>query len=273
MPFAEHATEPSTSLFQRGDSSFSAWLLDNSADLQLISPASPPSPSLGEQKATGVFHVRYEIDMSGGFSDSSGDFPEGGMRFDSAWYLTYSEGSIFDRVTPWLSYSVDDPAVSYSAWNIYNAQNFPEETEPVLAGKQLAGESAEDPLHRLFHDKARRKANRSEATSFCRTRWPGYSELGQDCDEYAFACTYEGAARYRYDGDQYRNHFAVRPIPSADNQEAGRRLGAWYGDDRILDGDPFYVRIFGADGPGPNPPTGPPAPPDDEVVDCGDGAE
>lgn len=254
------------------DSSFVSWLADPVAKLQLVSPASAPDPALGEQKATGVFRMHYEVDLSG-FTDASGDLPEGGMRFDSATYLPYKEGSIFDRTMPWLSYSVTDSEVSYSAWNIYNAQNFPADTQPLLAGKQLAGESASDPLHRLYHDKSRRKANRAEATAFCRSQWPGYSDLGQDCDEYAFACTYEGAARYKYDGAQYKNHFAVRPIPAYDNQEAGRRLGVWYGNDRILDSDPFYVRIFGASGSAPAPPTGTPVPPDDAIVDCGDGTE
>jgi hypothetical protein len=95
-----------------------------------------------------------------------------------------------------------------------DAAQVKQQAEPLVENKQIPGKSAEDPIHRLFHDKDRRKANRREATSFCKVRWPGYPDLGQDCDEYSFACTYA-----------------------------------------------------------PEPPTGTPAPPDDEVVDCGDGLE
>ncbi|MFJ7101246.1 hypothetical protein [Streptomyces albogriseolus] len=52
-----------------------------------------------------------------------------------------------------------------------------------------------------------------------------------------------GAARYQYEGDAYRDDFSVRYIDSDENQEAGRRLGAWYDNDRILSHDPFIIVI------------------------------
>jgi hypothetical protein len=48
--------------------------------------------------------------------------------------------------------------------------------------------------------------------------------------------------RSRYDATPY-GMFSVRPINAPDNQLAGSRLGVWYGDDRILDSDGFFVRI------------------------------
>jgi hypothetical protein len=244
------------------------WELEPTATLYFNSPALPSSPGAGEQRDYGTFQfkARYRF-PAGSTNEASGQLTS--VRFDSAWYLNRTEGSIFNDANPWLSYSVTDEAVKYSAWNIYNAQNFPESTEPFLEGKKLPGATAENPLHRIYHDKVRRKANRSEATGYCHVRWPGYAELGQDCDEYPFACSAEGAAAYLYGGaPQYS--YAVKPIPSYDNQEAGRRLGTWFSADRILDGDAFHVRIFGVSGGAPEPPPGPVLGPDDGV-DCGDG--
>ncbi|MEV8312002.1 hypothetical protein AB0P36_33000 [Streptomyces flavidovirens] len=61
--------------------------------------------------------------------------------------------------------------------------------------------------------------------------------------EYPFASTAEGAARYKYEGDEFRDDFSVRYIDSKENQEAGTRLGAWYQDDRILNWEAFTVTI------------------------------
>ncbi|MFD9412098.1 hypothetical protein ACFWBN_34545 [Streptomyces sp. NPDC059989] len=52
-----------------------------------------------------------------------------------------------------------------------------------------------------------------------------------------------GPARYQYEGQPYRDDFSVRYIDSNENQEAGRRLGAWYDNDRLLSHDPFIVVI------------------------------
>jgi hypothetical protein len=165
------------------------------------------------------------------------------VRFDSAWYLPQKQGSIFNRVTPWIAYSTNDPEVNQSAHHIQDAQRHPETTYPRVAGKHIPGASADDPLHRLYRDRTRRRQNReSFAGPVCEQQWPGSPEPSQDCDEYRFSSTYEGAARHLYQDVPY-GWFSVRPILFSDNQTAGRRLGTWYGADRILDGDAFYVRI------------------------------
>jgi hypothetical protein len=66
-----------------------------------------------------------------------------------------------------------------------------------------------------------------------------------DCDEYPFASTYEGASRAQYEGARYTNHWSVRWINRDQNQEAGRRLGRWYVNDRILDHNYFFILISG----------------------------
>lgn len=237
------------------------WEDNGKAILYYYSPANTPSESAGEQVAYGTFdtEARFRFPQR----TLSDDGPSTQVRFDSAWYLAQKNGSIFNLTDPWLSYDVNDQDVKYSAWNIHNAQKFPAQTEPIMAGKHLPGGSAAEPLHRMFKNKTQRKLNRTTAVRYCNQRWPGYAELGQDCDEYPFACTAEGAATGQY---------AVRPIPAPDNQEAGRRLGSWFSADRIIDGDAFHVRIFGAGGSAPEPPGGAPTIPDD-TIDCGDGAE
>jgi hypothetical protein len=38
-------------------------------------------------------------------------------------------------------------------------------------------------------------------------------------------------------------NYSARALDSTDNQKAGSRLATWYNDDRILDGDTFYVKV------------------------------
>ncbi|MFD7291610.1 hypothetical protein [Streptomyces sp. NPDC059863] len=74
---------------------------------------------------------------------------------------------------------------------------------------------------------------------------PGAPPAGKDCDEYPFRSSSEGAARYLGEGtgDEFRDDFSVRYINSAENREAGRRLGAWHHSDRILDWEGINVSI------------------------------
>ncbi|WP_416973934.1 NucA/NucB deoxyribonuclease domain-containing protein [Streptomyces sp. 4F14] len=218
------------------------WEADPEGSLLFHSWADPPDASRGEQVKRGTFSFSYDFRADGG--NKSADGPVTGVRFDSAWYLPKKEGSIFDRVTPWLSYSTKDGEVNESAWHIRDAQDHPESTYPRVDGKRIPGASAADPLRRLYHDTTRRTQNRERfAVPVCEQQWPGYPELSQDCDEYPFSATYEGAARHLYETNVPYGRFSVRPVLFSDNQEAGSRLGTWYGRDRILDGDRFYVRI------------------------------
>ncbi|MEU6935196.1 hypothetical protein ABZ943_00550 [Streptomyces rubiginosohelvolus] len=41
----------------------------------------------------------------------------------------------------------------------------------------------------------------------------------------------------------YTDEFSVRYIDRVENQEAGRRLGAWYDNDRILNNDAFILVV------------------------------
>jgi hypothetical protein len=37
--------------------------------------------------------------------------------------------------------------------------------------------------------------------------------------------------------------FSARALDKKDNQKAGSQLSSWYSDERILDGDAFYVEV------------------------------
>jgi Deoxyribonuclease NucA/NucB len=80
-----------------------------------------------------------------------------------------------------------------------------------------------------------RRTATATAIAACKTYF-GALPTGKSCDEYPFATTYEGAAK----GD---NRYSVRYVVAAQNSLAGSRLGSFYGADRVLDNDFFWVSI------------------------------
>ncbi|WP_437032943.1 NucA/NucB deoxyribonuclease domain-containing protein [Streptomyces sp. enrichment culture] len=66
----------------------------------------------------------------------------------------------------------------------------------------------------------------------------GLHGSGQQCDEYPFASTKEGAT-------QTDNCFSVRLIDGKDNRKGGERLAAMCTLSCILDGYAFYMQITG----------------------------
>jgi hypothetical protein len=98
-----------------------------------------------------------------------------------------------------------------------------------------------EPLHRLL-DSALQAANNTAAVAVCTDVWGDYSGTGQQCDEYPFATTKEGA----YTGTVANGglqRFSARLINGSDNGTAGSRLGATYSDQRVLPDDAFLVRV------------------------------
>jgi hypothetical protein len=220
------------------------WKQQPDGWLYFTSPAqTPPSSALGEQVEPATFQFRYDFTAGGRTYNSDG--PETGVRFDSAWYLAPKTGAIFNRVDPYLRYSLTDPEVDESAAHIRDAQEYADTRTYPLVGytKTIPGASGADPLHRLYHDVTRRAQNRNAAIRVCEGQWPNYPSNDQDCDEYPFATTYEGSARDLYQTSEPYGRFSARALDSDDNQEAGNRLGVWYSADRILDGDAFYIDI------------------------------
>lgn len=158
------------------------------------------------------------------------------VRFDSASYLKYKQGSIFTDIRATMTYDRSNSDVKETAQHIWDAQHRPGTTIPAKTGKRIPGAPSSTPLHRIFYDTRLRDRNRETARAACQGQWPNYSSHGKDCDEYPFSTTKEGA--YNANGN-----FSARALTSRDNQKAGSQLSTWYNDDRILDGDAFYVNV------------------------------
>ncbi|MFI7642281.1 hypothetical protein [Nonomuraea sp. NPDC049400] len=229
------------------------WMDNGEAEFELFSPAAPADASAGEQKAIGVFRPTFDWEMPGArISPDEAKGSESGVRFDSAWYLPRKQGAIFDRTNPRIDFALDSE-YRENTEHVDQALHRPGETKPFKEGKKLPGGSPENPLHRLYQGispehATRYNRNNTIARATCDREFPGWnSEPGKlQCDEYPFRSTYEGAARDEYEGGdehKYLNDFSVKPILSDHNSKAGTRLGVWYGADRILNGDHFFVRI------------------------------
>lgn len=179
------------------------------------------------------------------------------MRPSGAWYLTSNPteqlGSVFDRAVPGFSYSPQDAAVAGVAAHLQTAKTNPQGTYPTpRPGKTLPGFAPNDPLHRLYEgagaeQQQRRAANESVRKAYCnstefQSMKPTYPAPGSrgtwDCDEYPFGSTFEGAGR-----PDATDLYSVQWVDSDQNQEAGARLQAWYRNDRILDGDAFFMSV------------------------------
>ncbi|MGW5686029.1 LamG-like jellyroll fold domain-containing protein [Nonomuraea sp. NPDC003754] len=183
------------------------------------------------------------------------------VRCDSASYIAGDGGCIFDSAIPSIVFSTGS---GYDAAyeHYWKACNDPNDTyEKPLgyvgpgggAGKTIIqGCGGEDKsrawLHRLSGDLAdayRRKYTRPKCIEIWGVNYT--QNQTRQCDEYPFASTYE---RWEWsslwDGDKPANpnKFSVCPIANDDNKKAGDALDKrFYLRDRILHGDPFFVRF------------------------------
>ncbi|MFD4570188.1 NucA/NucB deoxyribonuclease domain-containing protein [Streptomyces sp. NPDC058251] len=143
------------------------------------------------------------------------------------------KGTVFTAAHVELVMSQKDPEAKESALHIYDALNRPERTFPSWPGKTIPG--AKEPLHRVI-DPDKVDANRKKSIQECKKVWGDYTGSGLECDEYPFASTEEGSTK----GD---NRFSVRLIDGPDNRKGGEYINAVYTLNRVLNGDPFYVKI------------------------------
>ncbi|MFI9722761.1 NucA/NucB deoxyribonuclease domain-containing protein [Streptomyces sp. NPDC052396] len=183
--------------------------------------------------------IRSTVTNTGG----TGTVLDNGVRFDSATYLGSNGAGIFDRVMPVMGqYSVTSTRNGAVARHIKLAQTNPAATyPPAPAGhtKSIPGSIASGkPLHRLVSNwdataDAAYKKNRSKVASTCA---PLPHKAGEECDEYPFASSWEGAGK----GD---GNFSVKYVDGTQNGNAGTDLNNWYVADRILHKDAFYVSI------------------------------
>ncbi|MFF3643410.1 hypothetical protein [Streptomyces sp. NPDC002564] len=175
-------------------------------------------------------------------------------RWDKASYLagaTADGGASFSYAVAMPFSTKVGAKERLAAQHIKDAYTTPKKTEPVNTKKDIPGLTASRPLTRLFHDKARRKANRDEAIKACKAKWgAGYAEGGKkECDEFPFSATYEGGAqalkKYDPQGKAPKKNFSARPIPKADNGAGGSIVSGFYSKNRIIDGsdDGFMIKV------------------------------
>ncbi|WP_101256190.1 DNRLRE domain-containing protein [Streptomyces barkulensis] len=253
-----------TGLSSGRDDHPSQWKADGDTKFDLWSTA-PEAPDVahGDQVATGLFTPILEFTVPGYDQIIPAEGEQGEVRFDSAAYNRRSQlGSVFPDATPALRYDRSDTSdpnapgeeyfgVAAVAEHVGDALEDPGNTYPPKADKELPGGEALQPMHRLAKaagadELSRYNANRYRVRSTCDgSAMPGKPGPDDDlqCDEFPMASTYEGAARSEYEGDQYINAFSVRYVDADENEEAGRRLNAWYDNDRILNHDPFIIVI------------------------------
>lgn len=214
----------------------------NTASFTFTSDSSTGAASgagAAERIAQGTFQVRFTFTHAESLPGKDQLGPKGTLRFDSAPYMEagHRDGVVFPAMS-YLTFSLQDAKAPQSILHIWLAQHHPDLTYPIVAGKTIPGYDAAHPLTRLA-DKAQAQVNRDVSTAICRRLDPTYGRAkGTDCDEYPFASTYEGAARAHGDS-------SVMILPAGDNRSSGSRLGNWYAIDRVLDGDPFFIKVVG----------------------------
>ncbi|MFF8036254.1 NucA/NucB deoxyribonuclease domain-containing protein [Streptomyces sp. NPDC016626] len=187
-----------------------------------------------QQRVAATVLMDVTADSPNASSYSEVDAYRSSVRFDYAGPVAGKyKGAVFTEARVELSFSQSDPAVDESALHIYDAQHNPERTFPSWPAKTVPGET--EPLHRLV-DAEEQQKNRNTSIATCNNVWGDYSGTPLQCDEYPFASTKEGANK----GD---NRYSVRLIEGSDNEEGGRRLNSMYTLNRMLDDDPFYVKI------------------------------
>jgi hypothetical protein len=145
-------------------------------------------------------------------------------------------GCVFANVTPVLTYSLSWP--------------YPELARHIADAQ---GSGLPSLLTRLT-DPGLIEANRATA---CPDSYPRPD--GKSCDEYPFASTYQGAAftgggPRTFDwcqvdigqpGSTGESGYSVCMIDADQNSGGGSALGSFYGDNRVIDHDAFYVSITG----------------------------
>ncbi|WP_282796885.1 hypothetical protein [Streptomyces sp. CC224B] len=233
---------------------------------------SPPDGLTGEKKAEYNFDLKSTLSKTGHTPRET--VLEGTpFRCDSATYVYKAHGCVFDDGKP-VTYRFDSrPQWVEQTDHVWLAQNRPEKTKPssrytkVIPGSPKSG----TPLTRLYGKAANGKtkdSNQRKTRRQCVKYFgAGYAtalDHDRQCDEYPYASTHEGSATGAGGpGNDGYKHFSVKPIRATHNGDAGRHLQAFYGTQRILNGDKYWVHLItpsGGDYNGPNRPSGIAAP-------------
>lgn len=229
------------------------------------------SEGLGRDKISshGV-HIEYYTDDDTYDTENPGSSGVRQVRCDSATYFASSrpEACVFMETIPRLYYSMaDDSPHRGVADHIYDAQNYPDNTWPLgedksIPGKYIMGDFSAPALHRLHEDfqLGTMQDNTAHKDGACYKTGKYadlYAETGlpeppdtsvDDCDEYPFRSTLEGAANSTWG-------FSVRAVNRSQNRSAGAEVPKYFRNHRILawdaslpspeiNNDKFYVSII-----------------------------
>ncbi|MEU7004855.1 DNRLRE domain-containing protein [Nonomuraea sp. NPDC046570] len=171
-------------------------------------------------------------------------------RCDSAIYISsqFKGGCTLDAVGSMVMTLDNNYDVAFlHLWKAcyQKADTYPNKASKTIRGCPGANGLRPPPdmqLHRIGEPVITR--NRNRATTRCRSLWPGYGTAtpkSQDCDEFPFASSAERTAAS--DKNKDLSVCAMDGGAEGDNQQAGGELLRFYDRDRILRGDPYFVRF------------------------------
>ncbi|WP_244120261.1 NucA/NucB deoxyribonuclease domain-containing protein [Burkholderia gladioli] len=172
------------------------------------------------------------------------------IRCDVGLAKAGTQGCVYERAPAVLrTITLGNPDVDESARHILEAQQEGLPGRFVSRGDgTIFADSSASPLTRL-RDASLRASNRAASKAQCVAKFgavtgqctftgdPDEVPSDCDCDEYPFAATNEGAAF---------GNVSVKRIDASDNRRAGAFLGNFYLNQRVLDGDPFFVEVGSA---------------------------
>ncbi|WP_433616603.1 NucA/NucB deoxyribonuclease domain-containing protein [Dactylosporangium sp. CA-139114] len=211
--------------------------------MDVVSITSPDTAGLLPYYTTEfVAQVSYLIEYRDGLTEPALRIvASNAVRFDSAGAALGGgkyKGTVFVDNVPEFVLPMSGVGIDAEAKHVNDALHHPERTFPSFVGK-----NPPSMLHRLM-DASEIEANHRASVGICKDVWgDDYAAGGLDCDEYPFKSTEEGSA-YSTAGKPrgaQEWHGSARPINAQQNQLGGSKLNAFYGANRLLDGDGFTV--------------------------------
>ncbi|MGR6913400.1 NucA/NucB deoxyribonuclease domain-containing protein [[Actinomadura] parvosata] len=169
-------------------------------DIAMAAPAAAHDPE-GDQ----MWLDPEEWDIRCDYLAAGGDAPYYGCVFQNVWP---------EHVVVWVE--------------------LPGHAEVITAGQNggAPGAPGDAPLTRLMDETLKRK----NGTEACKM-WPSPRPPGEECDEYPFRSTWQGA----HTGDPDLTFSDL--IPTTENQDGGEQLAWFYRYHRVIDKDPFFVDV------------------------------
>ncbi len=186
-----------------------------------------------DKVANHAFHPQFILDHGRLAKESTGT----SFRCDSASYINAGNtpGYVFPQTHPTLIYDAKlQPNAKDTIAHIRLALTKPNSTQPLRVGSDVGKKTIPSVQHRQT-SKSKNRAN-NRAAAVCRSIDPSYVSKGNDCDEFPFESSQEGAAK----ADK---RFSVLPVRLGDNRSAGNTLGNFYTDLRILEGEEYHVAV------------------------------